>query len=147
MEMLSSNETGIGGFKEVIFLIQGRDAFGTLKFESGVHRVQRVPVTESSGRIHTSAVSVAVLPEAEEVDATVAAVRAVPEEAEPDVGADEFPAGLNVIKQADPVVVQPGAPQTPPCREGASAAATAAPAPGMGRHDWPSRKTCLCDGW
>ena len=68
IELLSSNPTGIGGFKEVIFLVQGKDAFGALKYESGVHRVQRVPVTESSGRIHTSAVSVAVLPEAEEVD-------------------------------------------------------------------------------
>ncbi|MEE9268763.1 MAG: peptide chain release factor 1 [Candidatus Krumholzibacteria bacterium] len=67
-EVLSSNPTGIGGFKEVIFLVQGKDIFGILKYESGVHRVQRVPATESSGRIHTSAVSVAVLPEAEEVD-------------------------------------------------------------------------------
>jgi peptide chain release factor 1 len=70
-EILSSNPTGIGGFKEVIFLVQGKEVFGTLKYESGVHRVQRVPVTESSGRIHTSAVSVAVLPEAEEVDVDV----------------------------------------------------------------------------
>jgi peptide chain release factor 1 len=68
IEILSSHETGIGGFKEVIFLVQGDNAYGTLKYESGVHRVQRVPVTESSGRIHTSAVSVAVLPEAEDVD-------------------------------------------------------------------------------
>ncbi|MFQ5511523.1 MAG: peptide chain release factor 1 [Candidatus Krumholzibacteriia bacterium] len=71
IEVLSSNPTGIGGFKEVIFLVQGKDAFGTLKYESGVHRVQRVPVTESSGRIHTSAVSVAVLAEAEEVDVDI----------------------------------------------------------------------------
>lgn len=68
MELLSSHETGIGGFKEVIFLVTGDNAYGTLKFESGVHRVQRVPETESQGRIHTSAVSVAVLPEAEEVE-------------------------------------------------------------------------------
>lgn len=67
-EMLSSNYTDIGGFKEVIYLIEGQGAFSRLKFESGVHRVQRVPETESSGRIHTSAVTVAVLPEAEEVD-------------------------------------------------------------------------------
>lgn len=67
-ELLSSNETGLGGFKEVVFLITGANAYGTLKYESGVHRVQRVPVTESSGRIHTSAASVAVLPEAEEVE-------------------------------------------------------------------------------
>ena len=68
MELLGQSETGIGGFKEVTFLVTGPDAFGTMKYESGVHRVQRVPVTESSGRIHTSAASVAVLPEAEEVD-------------------------------------------------------------------------------
>jgi peptide chain release factor 1 len=71
VEFLSSHPTGIGGFKEVIFLVQGRAAYGTLKYESGVHRVQRVPVTEASGRIHTSAVSVAVLPEAEEVDVEI----------------------------------------------------------------------------
>jgi peptide chain release factor 1 len=71
VEFLSRNETGIGGFKEVIFLVSGENAYGTLKYESGVHRVQRVPVTESSGRIHTSAVSVAVLPEAEEVDVEI----------------------------------------------------------------------------
>jgi peptide chain release factor 1 len=67
-EMLGSNETGGGGFKEVAFSIDGEDAYGSLKFESGVHRVQRVPATEASGRIHTSAATVAVLPEAEEVD-------------------------------------------------------------------------------
>lgn len=71
VEFLSRNETGLGGFKEVIFLVSGDDVYGTLKYESGVHRVQRVPVTESSGRIHTSAVSVAVLPEAEEVDVDI----------------------------------------------------------------------------
>ena len=68
VELLSSNPTGLGGYKEVVFLVEGRGAFGKLKHESGVHRVQRVPATESSGRIHTSAVSVAVLPEVEEVD-------------------------------------------------------------------------------
>jgi len=67
-EILSSNPTGIGGMKEVIFSISGKDAFGYLKYESGVHRVQRVPVTEAGGRIHTSTVTVAVLPEAEEVE-------------------------------------------------------------------------------
>jgi peptide chain release factor 1 len=71
IDVLSSNPTGIGGFKEIIFLVEGADAYGKLKFERGVHRVQRVPVTESSGRIHTSAVSVAVLPEAEEVDVDI----------------------------------------------------------------------------
>ena len=67
-DVLSSNPTGIGGFKEIIFLIEGEGVYGKLKYESGVHRVQRVPQTEASGRIHTSAASVAVLPEAEEVD-------------------------------------------------------------------------------
>jgi peptide chain release factor 1 len=70
-EVLSSSETGKGGFKEVILLVTGEGAYGTLKFESGVHRVQRVPETEASGRIHTSAASVAVLPEAEEVEVTI----------------------------------------------------------------------------
>ncbi len=68
IEMLSDSESEKGGFKEVVFGVQGEGAFGKLKFESGVHRVQRVPETEASGRIHTSAVTVAVLPEAEEVD-------------------------------------------------------------------------------
>ena len=67
-EIMSSNENGIGGFKEISFMIQGRGAYSRLKYESGVHRVQRVPETESSGRIHTSTVTVAVLPEAEDVD-------------------------------------------------------------------------------
>ncbi len=68
VELLDAHPTGIGGFKEVVFAINGRGAFSRLKFERGVHRVQRVPVTESQGRIHTSAVTVAVLPEAEDVD-------------------------------------------------------------------------------
>ncbi|MEW6244191.1 MAG: peptide chain release factor 1 [Bacillota bacterium] len=67
-EVLSSNPTDIGGFKEIIFVVEGRGAYSRLKYESGVHRVQRIPVTESGGRIHTSAATVAVLPEAEEVD-------------------------------------------------------------------------------
>jgi peptide chain release factor 1 len=67
-EILDLSETGLGGFKEASALISGRDVFARLKFESGVHRVQRVPATEASGRIHTSAATVAVLPEAEEVD-------------------------------------------------------------------------------
>jgi peptide chain release factor 1 len=67
-EILDLSETGLGGFKEASALISGRDVFARLKFESGVHRVQRVPETEASGRIHTSAATVAVLPEAEEVD-------------------------------------------------------------------------------
>ena len=68
VEILSSNPIGIGGFKEIIALISGKQVYSQLKFESGVHRVQRVPETETQGRIHTSAVTVAVLPEAEEVE-------------------------------------------------------------------------------
>jgi len=68
VEELSGTQNGLGGFKEVIFLVSGENVYGTMKFESGVHRVQRVPVTETQGRIHTSAATVAVLPEAEEVD-------------------------------------------------------------------------------
>ena len=68
VEVLSQNETGIGGFKEVIFEVRGKGAYSRLKFESGVHRVQRVPLTESSGRIHTSTATVAVLAEADEVE-------------------------------------------------------------------------------
>ena len=68
VEMMDSNPTDLGGFKEVVFSIAGTGAYSRLKFESGVHRVQRVPDTESSGRIHTSTVTVAVLPEAEDVD-------------------------------------------------------------------------------
>lgn len=71
VEMMSSNPTDIGGFKEVIFMIEGRGAYSRLKYESGVHRVQRVPETEASGRIHTSASTVAVLPEAEEVEVDI----------------------------------------------------------------------------
>jgi len=70
-ELMSVNETGIGGMKEVIFSVQGSGVYGRMKYESGVHRVQRVPQTEASGRIHTSAATVAVLPEAEEVDVTI----------------------------------------------------------------------------
>jgi peptide chain release factor 1 len=72
VEVLSSSTTGLGGFKEVIALVQGKGAFSRLKFEGGVHRVQRVPVTETQGRIHTSAVTVAVLPEAEDVEVDLA---------------------------------------------------------------------------
>ncbi len=68
IENIHFHPTDIGGFKEVIFLVEGKDAFSTLRYESGVHRVQRVPITESSGRIHTSTATVAVLPEAEEID-------------------------------------------------------------------------------
>lgn len=71
VEMISVNENGIGGFKEVVFMITGQGAYSKLKYESGVHRVQRVPETESGGRIHTSTATVAIMPEAEEVDVEV----------------------------------------------------------------------------
>lgn len=70
-ELLNWNDTGKGGFKEVIFSLKGEGAYGTLKYESGVHRVQRVPETEAQGRVHTSAATVAVLPELEEIDADI----------------------------------------------------------------------------
>lgn len=68
LEVVEASETGIGGYREVILLIEGKGAYGLFKYEAGVHRVQRVPVTEASGRIHTSTVTVAVMPEVEEVD-------------------------------------------------------------------------------
>jgi peptide chain release factor 1 len=71
LEVLSVSEGGAGGVKEAIFVVRGPDAYGELRYESGVHRVQRVPATESQGRIHTSAATVAVLPEAEEVDVQI----------------------------------------------------------------------------
>ncbi len=71
VEPLNISENGIGGFKECIFMITGQGAYSKLKYESGVHRVQRVPVTESGGRIHTSTITVAVMPEAEEVDVVI----------------------------------------------------------------------------
>ncbi len=70
-ELISVNESGIGGFKEAVFMITGQGAFSKLKYESGVHRVQRVPATESGGRIHTSTATVAIMPEAEEVDVQI----------------------------------------------------------------------------
>ncbi len=71
VEVMSQNITGLGGFKEIIALIEGKKVYSRLKYESGVHRVQRVPETESQGRIHTSAVTVAVLPEAEDVEVDI----------------------------------------------------------------------------
>src|SRR5581483_5966968 len=71
VELLSANPTGIGGFKEIIAMVTGARVFSRLKWEGGVHRVQRVPATEAQGRIHTSTVTVAVLPEAEDVDVTI----------------------------------------------------------------------------
>ena len=91
IELLSSNPTGIGGLKEVIFSVSGENVFSDLKYESGVHRVQRVPATEASGRIHTSAASVAVLPEADEVDIAIS-----PEELRIDVFRSSGPGGQSV---------------------------------------------------
>lgn len=95
IDVLSSHPTGIGGFKEVIFMINGKGAFSKLKHESGVHRVQRVPITESGGRIHTSTATVAVLPEAEEVDIDID-----PKELKIDVFHSSGPGGQNVNKLA-----------------------------------------------
>jgi len=91
IEMLGSSETGVGGFKEVAFAVNGDGAYGTLKFESGVHRVQRVPVTEAAGRIHTSAATVAVLPEADEVEIEIR-----PEDLRIDVFRSSGPGGQSV---------------------------------------------------
>ncbi len=91
LEILSSHGTEVGGFKEVVYSITGTDVFAHLRYESGVHRVQRVPVTESSGRIHTSAVTVAVLPEAEEAD-----IEIKPEELRTDVFRSSGPGGQSV---------------------------------------------------
>lgn len=71
VEVIDSNESGLGGFKEIVFGVEGRGAYSRLKYERGVHRVQRVPATEASGRIHTSTATVAVLPEAEEIDVSI----------------------------------------------------------------------------
>jgi len=90
-EVLGSNPTGLGGFKEIIFSVEGEKVYKNLKYESGVHRVQRVPKTEASGRIHTSAASVAVLPEAEEVD-----IEIKPEDLKIDVFRSSGPGGQSV---------------------------------------------------
>jgi peptide chain release factor 1 len=91
MDVLSSSPTGIKGFKEIIFSVEGPDAYQNLRFESGVHRVQRVPVTEANGRIHTSTVTVAVLPEAEEVEIDIR-----PEDLRIDVFRSSGPGGQSV---------------------------------------------------
>lgn len=97
-ELLSSHETGIGGFKEVIFSIEGQGAYSRLKYESGVHRVQRVPVTEASGRIHTSTATVAVLPEMDEVEVEIA-----PDDLEIEVYRSSGPGGQHMQKNATAV--------------------------------------------
>ena len=92
-ELISENRTGIGGFKEVIFTVQGKGVYSRLKFESGVHRVQRVPVTESSGRIHTSTVTVAVLPEVDDVE-----IHIDPKDLETDTYGSSGPGGQHMQK-------------------------------------------------
>jgi peptide chain release factor 1 len=94
-DVISLSESGIGGFKEIIFEVRGKGAFSRLKYERGVHRVQRVPVTEASGRIHTSTATVAVLPKAEEVDISIN-----PEEIKVDVFHSGGAGGQNVNKVA-----------------------------------------------
>ena len=91
VELLSSNPTGVGGLKEVVFLIEGERVYSRLKYESGVHRVQRVPATETQGRIHTSTVTVAVLPEADEVEVDLR-----PEDVRVDVFRSSGPGGQSV---------------------------------------------------
>ncbi|MDY6951622.1 MAG: peptide chain release factor 1 [Thermodesulfobacteriota bacterium] len=91
VEVLSKHATGVGGLKEIVALVKGKGVYSSLKFESGTHRVQRVPVTESQGRIHTSAVTVAVLPEAEDVD-----VKIEPDEIRVDVFRSTGPGGQSV---------------------------------------------------
>jgi len=91
VEVMSSNPIGIGGFKEIIAMVSGNQVYSTLKFESGVHRVQRVPATETQGRIHTSAVTVAVIPEADEVDVSIS-----PSELKFDVFRSSGPGGQSV---------------------------------------------------
>jgi len=91
IEVLATSEGVLGGVKEVVFVVRGKDAYGNLRYESGVHRVQRVPETESSGRIHTSAATVAVLPEAEDVDVDIN-----PEELKIDVFRSSGPGGQSV---------------------------------------------------
>ena len=98
IDIISMSESGIGGLKEIIFEIKGKGAFSRLKYERGVHRVQRVPVTESSGRIHTSTATVAVLPKAEEVDISVA-----PDDLKYDIFHSGGAGGQNVNKVATAV--------------------------------------------
>jgi peptide chain release factor 1 len=98
IDVISSNESGIGGFKEVIFEVRGKGAYSRLKYERGVHRVQRVPITEAGGRIHTSTATVAVLPKAEEVEVDI-----VPDELKVDTFRSQGAGGQHVNKVATAV--------------------------------------------
>ena len=98
VDIINANESGIGGFKEIIFEIKGGGAFSRLKYERGVHRVQRVPITESSGRIHTSTATVAVLPEADEVEVSIS-----PDDLRIDIFHSGGAGGQNVNKVATAV--------------------------------------------
>ena len=98
VEVINSNQTGLGSIKEIVFQIKGQEVYGHLKYESGVHRVQRIPVTESSSRIHTSAATVAVLPEAQEVD-----VHIDPDDLNIDIFHSSGHGGQNVQKVATAV--------------------------------------------
>ena len=98
VDIINVNESGIGSFKEIIFEVKGKGAFSRLKYERGVHRVQRVPITESSGRIHTSTATVAVLPEADEVEVSVK-----PDDLKIDIFHSRGAGGQNVNKVATAV--------------------------------------------
>lgn len=98
VDVIDSNQSGIGGFKEIIFEVKGKGAYSRLKYERGVHRVQRVPVTESGGRIHTSTVTVAVLPEAEDVEVDIH-----PDDLKVDIFCSGGHGGQNVNKVATAV--------------------------------------------
>ena len=135
VELISESDATMGGLREVIFAVRGEDAFGRLRRESGVHRVQRVPATETQGRIHTSAATVAVLPEAEEVD-----VKIEPQHLKIDVFRSSGPGGQSVNTTDSAVRIthlpdragrQPAGPEVPAAEqaEGDGGAAGAAPRP------------------
>src|SRR3989442_3765115 len=109
VDLLSENVRGRGGFKEVVFEVRGRGAYSRLKFENGVHRVQRVPETEAQGRIHTSTATVVVMPEAEEVDVAIDPER---------LKVDVYRSGGHGGAKGKTTGPAGGAPPTPPGRGG-----------------------------